>query len=315
MGRSRLASISVVLLLAGCGQSAAPSSTPSIAPGTTTAASPAVATATPAPTPNAVTEHIDVAGLTRDYIVVTPSDIATREQMPLLLVLHGAGQTMRDAQSYGFDLAAGESGAVVVYPQGKKDPLFPNRPGYAWNAGASDTGVDDVALIKALIQRLTAKYAIDSKVIFVVGASNGGQMAYRAACELSDRIAAVGDISGALLVDCQPSSRVSVIDIHGMADTMIPPSGGGEGCLPKQCPPLHDTQDAWRQIDGCSGDPSITTIAPESVETEWAACDDATAVAFIRAGNTNHFLQGIQFDPAEVVWAFLKAHPRSTGPS
>ena len=38
-------------------------------------------------------------------------------------------QTMHNAESYGFDLAATEHGAVVVYPQGKKDPLFPDRPG------------------------------------------------------------------------------------------------------------------------------------------------------------------------------------------
>jgi polyhydroxybutyrate depolymerase len=265
------------------------------------------------PSPTVVDAHIEVGGLTRDYRVVVPPDVSAREPMPLLLVLHGAGQTMLDAESYGFDVPAMESGAVVVYPRGEKDPLFPHRPGWAWNAGAADTGVDDVAFIKALIERLKAEYAIDSRAIFILGASNGGQMAYRAACELSDRIAAVGDISGALLVDCHPSSPVSVIDVHGMADTMTPPAGGGEGCLPKECPPLDDTQEAWRQVDGCTGDPTITTIAPDSVETEWAACDDGTAVAFIRAGHTNHFMHGLQFDFPSVTWAFLKDHPRPAG--
>ena len=143
-------------------------------------------------------------------------------------------------------------------------------------------------------------------------------MAYRAACELSDRIAAVGDIDGVLLVDCQPSSPVSVVDVRGMADTIwTPPEGGGEGCQPRPggCPPLDDIQEAWRQIDGCTGDPTLTTIAPDSVETVWTACEDGTAVAFVRAGGADHFMNGVDFDFVGLTWAFLVGHPRSVGAS
>jgi polyhydroxybutyrate depolymerase len=304
------------LLLVGCSGGSAPTATPTpraVGPAATPSAP---ATATPPATRTVTNAHIEVGGLTRDYRVVAPPDVSTRAQLPLLLVLHGAGQAIGDAESYGFDLAVMESGAVVVYPQGKNDPLFPDRPGHSWNAGAADTGVDDVAFIKALIERLTADYPIDPNRVFVMGASNGGQMAYRAACELSDRIAAVGDVSGTLLVDCQPSSPVSVIDLRGMADTIYtPPSGGGEGCLPLLCPPLADTQEAWRRIDGCIGDPTMIQIAPTSVETEWTACQDGTSVAFIRAANANHFMDGLDFDFVSVIWAFLKDHPRSAGTS
>jgi len=307
------------LLLAGCGGTTVPpTASPAAAPATSSVPTPTTPLTAPAATPvqsaTVLDTHIEVGDLTRDYRVVAPPDVSTREPLPLLLVLHGGGQTFRDAESYGYDVPAMESGAVVVYPQGKKDPLFPDRPGFAWNAGAADTGVDDVAFIKALIERLTTEYAIDSRAIFILGASNGGQMAYRAACELSDRIAAVGDINGVLLVDCQPSSPVSVIDVRGMADTeWTPPSGGGDGCLPRECPPLADIQEAWRQIDGCTGDPTMTTIAPDSVETAWAACDDGTAVAFIRAGNADHFMYGVNFDFVGLTWAFLVGHPRSAG--
>jgi polyhydroxybutyrate depolymerase len=309
----------LALLLAGCGGSTAtPTASSAAAPATssvpTPTTPPTAPPATSAPSATVVDAHIEVGDLTRDYRLVVPPDVSAPEPMPLLLVLHGAGQTMLDAESYGFDVPAMESGAVVVYPRGEKDPLFPDRPGYAWNAGAADTGVDDVAFIKALIERLTAEYAIDSRAIFILGASNGGQMAYRAACALSDRIAALGDISGTLLVDCQPSSPVSVIDVRGMADTTwTPPSGGGEGCLPKECPPLDDTQEAWRQIDGCTGDPTMIQIAPTSVETEWTACQDGTAVAFIRAANADHFMDGVDFDFVSVIWTYLMNHARAAG--
>ena len=150
-GRVAVGCLVITLLLVGCGGGSVPTTTQ--APTTATQSATPETSPSPTSTPGLLvaTKHIQVDGLTRDYRVVTPpaitccaplpsalhSDLA----VPLVLVLHGAGQTMHAAESYGFDLAATQSGAVVVYPQGKKDPLFPTRPGYAWNAGASDTGV------------------------------------------------------------------------------------------------------------------------------------------------------------------------------
>ena len=302
----------LLVVLAGC--SSASAATPSPNSATSTPMPATSLRPTPAPTPNRVTASIDVGGVTREYTVVTPPDVSNRVQLPLLLVLHGAEQTMQVIESYGFDVAALESGAVVVYPQGEKDPERPGRQGYIWNSGQTDTGFDDVAFVRALLDRMEADYPIDPGRVFIEGASNGGQMAYRAACELSDRIAAVGDISGTLLVDCQPSSPVSVIDLRGMADPIwTPPAGGGQGCKPLDCPPLAVTQETWRRIDGCTGDPTMIQIAPTSVETEWTTCEDGTAVAFIRAANADHFMDGVDFDFVRLIWAFLNDHPRSGG--
>jgi polyhydroxybutyrate depolymerase len=324
-GRVVVACLAITLLTVGCGGG---SSLPTTRAATTLTPMPATsATTTPVQTPAAsppttpaasplvfATEQIQVDRLTRDYLVVTAQPGMSSAAAPLLLVLHGATQTMWDAEAYGFDAAVRQSGAVVVYLQGERDPDHPTAQGYIWNSGSTDTGVNDVAFVQALIERLTADYAIDSRSIFVLGASNGGQMAYRAACELSDHIAAVGDVNGPLLVDCQPSSPVSVIDVRGMTDTIwTPPSGGGQGCLPMSCPPLDDTQEAWRQIDGCIGDPAMITIAPKSIETEWTACEDGTAVAFIRAASADHFMRGADFDVPGVMWAFLRDHPSSGG--
>jgi polyhydroxybutyrate depolymerase len=316
-GQVVVACLAITLLTVGCGggsslTTARATTTPTPTPATS-------ATTTPVQTPAAsplvfATEQIQVDRLTRDYLVVTPPPGMSSAAAPLLLVLHGGAQTMWDAEAYGFDTAVRESGAVVVYLQGERDPDHPTAQGYIWNSGSTDTGVNDVAFVQALIERLTADYAIDSRAIFVLGASNGGQMAYRAACELSDHIAAVGDVNGPLLVDCQPTSPVSIIDVRGMADTIwTPPSGGGQGCLPLSCPPLDDTQEAWRQIDGCTGDPAKITIAPKSVETEWTSCEGGTTVAFIRAASADHFMRGADFDVPGVMWAFLRDHPSSSG--
>jgi polyhydroxybutyrate depolymerase len=304
----------LALALASCGGSAS-SLTPSPSTAGATRASAAASTPSPAATPGRTAEiaQIDVDGQTRDFTVVAPPDVATSDPLPLLLVLHGAGQTMREPQLWGYSRFVTDPGAVVVYPQGKKDPLFPDRPGYAWNAGAADTGTDDVAFIAALIGQMEATYPIDPTRVFIAGGSNGGQMAYRAACELADRILGVVVLSGSLLVDCRPVRPLLVIDVHGMSDTIQPPEGGGIGCQPVQCPALAKTMERLRQIDGCSADPDVSEIAPGTTAIDYGSCNDGSALRFIQATGVNHLLEGIQIDFAAVTWQFLMAHHRSTG--
>ncbi len=314
--RGRIATGLLALTLVGCGGGGAPSASPTLAGVSATptsagaSATPPVATASATPTVTA--GHIEVGGLTRDYLVATPPDVAGRDPLPLLLVLHGAELTMQDARSIsGFDVMALDPGAIVVYPQGERDPDDPQRTGYVWNSGQRDTGFDDVGFLSALIDRTEADYPVDPNRVFILGGSNGGQMAYQFACEHPDRVAAVADVVGALLVDCQPSQPVSVIDIHGIADRMIPVGGGGQGCLPMQCPPLADTMERWRQIDGCTSDPTVTEDAM-TVERTWTDCDGGTAVTFITAKGKGHDWYTSNPDDRAVTWDFFMHHPRQS---
>jgi len=327
----RIAAACLALVLAGCSGNGAPSATPSLAAATPTP-TPSLAAATVTPTavtptasvttatPSApasappVAAHIEVDGLTRDYLVVTPPDVADRDPLPLLLVLHGAGQTMRDARGVtGFDVMALDPGAVVAYLQGE-DSFLGKYTG--WNAGATVTGVDDVAFIKALIDRMEADYPVDPNRVFILGGSNGGQMAYLAACELSSRVAAVADVIGAMLVPCHPSQPVSVIAIHGDADEIIPIDGGKvEYCPPLvECPSFAATMKRWREIDRCTGDPTVTENA-KTVETSWADCEGGTAITFIKVIGKGHTWYTSDPDDRAVTWDFFMNHPRSAGTS
>ncbi len=91
-------------------------------------------------------------------------------------------------------------------------------------------------------------------------------MAYRLACQLSDKIAAVAPVSGQRVFDdCHPKRPVAVLHIHGTADPCAPYNGGKAcgGCWSKivgfsipgntwQCPSVHDALDAEAKINGCS---------------------------------------------------------------
>ncbi len=317
----RTAALGSVLVVAACGGNpplATPSPVPSPAPVPTASPAPSLAP-TPAPTPTVTTAHIEVDGRTRDYMLVTPPDVVMafaagggRDWLPLLFVLHGHTQTMNDAAAIsGFNAMAMDPGAVIVYPQGY---------GQSWNAGAccepaNVDGVDDVAFISALIDRMEADYPVDPNRVFVLGGSNGGEMAERVACDLSGRVAAIADVIGTLLVDCQPSQPVSIIAIHGADDVQIPIDGGltdDHSCQDAPCPAFADVMERWRQLDGCPGDPTVTTDTYTS-ETTWTSCDAGTAVTFMKAIGKGHEWYTSNPDDRAVTWAFFMNHPRSAG--
>ncbi len=96
--------------------------------------------------------------------------------------------------------------------------------------------VDDVEFVRRLLDTIEEQYSIDPTHVFAAGHSNGGFMAYWLACELSDRIVAVGLQSGGLgLASCDPAQPVSLLHIHGTADTNVPiaasaPTGSSSNC-------------------------------------------------------------------------------------
>ncbi len=68
---------------------------------------------------------------------------------------------------------------------------------------------------------------MDPARVFAVGVSAGGMMAYRLGCELSGRVTGVGAVAGAMILDdCRPTRPLSVIEIHGTADQLVPYEGG-----------------------------------------------------------------------------------------
>lgn len=74
---------------------------------------------------------------------------------------------------------------------------------------------------------VSSAYPVDPKRSYATGFSNGAQMSYRVALELSDRIAAIAAMSGARFADGRrPSRPVPVPHIHATADGVYPLEGG-----------------------------------------------------------------------------------------
>ena len=194
----------------------------------------------------------DLEGHHRVYKLFLPQNYSDTIKFPLIIYLHAYGWTAEQDMNYTqFYKVADTSGFIVVYPSG-----VPN-----WNSGIADnkkwpaTGVDDVRFINALIDSLSSEYSIDPGRVFACGYSNGGFMAYRLACQLGNRIAAIASVGGimsySVATNCNPTREVPVLQIHGTADWWVPVNGS-EGWHS-----VDETVSYWTTFNNCTNADTI----------------------------------------------------------
>jgi polyhydroxybutyrate depolymerase len=242
--------------------------------------------------------------------------------LPLVVAMHSYGSDGAGLESYfGLDPAADERGLFVVYPDGTVDAS--GRRFFSATGACCDfydTGVDDVAFVEALIDRIESTYAIDTSRVYAIGHSNGGFMSYRLACDLSERFAAIVSLEGAMWDDptrCHPTAPVAVLEVHGTDDVIISPAGGDvvDGYPDRVYPPLSLTMASWATLDGCDGTtrpgPDPGTLDDETsqptVARMWNGCR-AEVELWMNVGGT-HFPQLTPQWPVAVL-DFLLSHPR-----
>jgi polyhydroxybutyrate depolymerase len=297
-----------------------------------------ITSARPAVTPRAPTVDGSLRtpdGRVRTYHLYVPSTVeesADAAPVPLLVALHGGtGSGRQFERTSGFDGLAESNRFVVVYPDGiGVDPDGTRLR--TWNGGAccgpaARLDVDDVGFVEMLIDAVEAQQPIDPDRVFAAGHSNGGILAYRLACELSDRIAAIGVQSASLEIDdCAPSHAVSVLHIHGDADQNLPIIGG-RGPASIAGVSFHPPREGFRKLateDGCAPAPTPATRPdpshPDLMVTTWKECDAGAQVAFVTVSGAPHQWMGHPspapgvvgepyqgLDSSRLIWGFLDA--------
>jgi polyhydroxybutyrate depolymerase len=262
---------------------------------------------------------IVLGGRTRDYFVHTPPAYKGKTPLPLVLVLHGATESAENVERLsGMSAKADQENFLVAYPTGTG--RLKNIP--TWNSGACcgyamENKVDDVAFLRALLEKVEKDYSVDPKRVYATGISNGGMMSYRLACELSDKFAAISPVEGAQDLPCLPTSPVSVIVFHGTADHLVPFNGGS---TPYQMGSIRsdtsvaDTIAFWVNYDGCT--PTPRHAQTEEVHTDiYSNCRAGTAVALYAIQGGHHMWPGTAISsnsvPAtDLMWTFFKEHPK-----
>jgi polyhydroxybutyrate depolymerase len=206
------------------------------------------------------TGSIVVGGVTHTYVVNVPVKLG--RSVPLVFSFHGHyGTGASQTRLTGLSALSESYGFIVVYPDGL------NR---AWNDGrAVSAGSDDIGLVKALIADFSRRYPIDPKRVYVNGFSNGATFAHYAGCMLANQIAAIAAVSGSMPTEdagtCRPSRPLSVLEIAGTADPIMPFAGGPITLLGMSRSTVlsaEQTVSMWAGVDKCAAPSPAASLAP-----------------------------------------------------
>ena len=251
---------------------------------------------------------ITVNGLQRNYMVHVPATQIPKAPFPVVIMLHGGGGTGRAAKrETGWAEKADKEGFLAVFPNAlARDPArrsrFAGNP-QLWNDGSNrfhpaQNAVDDVRFLDAMLDDLLTKFNVDNKRVYVTGFSNGASMTFRIGTELSERIAAIAPVAGALWEKPQPLKRpVPMIYITGTDDTLNPieggvprlatgrQMGGGSG---KAKPPVRDSILKWAGMIGCPAKPRDISKSNGVLTERYGPGGEGAEVVFVKIEGLGH---------------------------
>ena len=202
---------------------------------------------------------------------------------PIVFFLHGSGGTIG-----GFRTRSGvhDVGVIGVYPQGEEnawntDPKPTNQ--CEWSDFDCIEDPDEGAFMAAIISELRSLGAMGN--VYVIGTSNGGALANRLAVNAGPELPIAGFVSFVTqLLQAPPRSgpgslnyntpssgnpKVSVLNIMGTADPLIPYNGGSSavfgGDNAFSLYSALDSMQVWAAHNGCSTTPIITSVCTDTM--------------------------------------------------
>ena len=254
---------------------------------------------------------IDVVqdGVTRVVSLHVPLG-GNQSPLALVLALGGAGQSGLDfAEDSGYSRLADRARFLVAYPTATGARPF-------WNMNGHVPGKpDDVEFLRIALDRIEDAACVDRGRVYATGVSNGGGMAARLGCDLADRLTAVAPVAGGYgtLPACHPARALPILEIHGLADQVVPYAGKG----PQRSGNAWDYVGMWRHIDGCQGAPRRTAPQRRVTEFAWQSCAAGSEVVHVRIDGERHGWPGWAstrpsppgpFSSTVRTWTFFAAH-------
>lgn len=246
-----------------------------------------------------ITKQLTVNGITREYIVHIPESYTGTVSYPLVLSFHGLGSNMEFNYGYTkFDELGESENFIAVHPNGISNQ---------W--GATINNNDDIDFVDALLDQLEEDYNIESSRIYSTGMSNGGFLSFILACELSDRIAAIGSVTGSMfrisINNCNPTRPVPILQIHGTEDNIVAYSD------------VADVLDFWTSHNNTDHTPATYNIPDVDAEDGstverfvYLNGDDDVEVQHLKVTGGGHdwpgFRGNMDIDATEEVWNFVK---------
>jgi len=281
-------------------------------------------------------ESIKVGGRTRTYRLFVPSDLPN--PVPVVFVFHGT-----ETPGHGIDSIVkitrfeeiGEIHHVLI--------IFPEAYEGNWNDGRLNNraesyrdGIDDIAFVDAMLAQTEHDYHVDRTRIDATGFSNGAIFCHYLAAHRSDVFAAIAAVGGPIAIPYSawfhPALPVSLLEIHGTSDPVVPYRGGRITDDGGEVLGVEATAELWAKTDRCSRDYIEIPVPHRTAQNdcypqcfEWSQGKDGTDVVLYRiiaGGHTwpgnppglfSSFFLGkvcLDFDASELIWKFFRDHPR-----
>jgi predicted peptidase len=163
-------------------------------------------------------------GTESPYVVFVPHDYDGKKEYPVILFLHGAGETKNPKAKKEGKMPVEVGIGPAIKKQEKTFPaivVIPRAEGFGWGA---DTANAKRAL--AMLDATMKEYKTDPKRVYLTGLSMGGMGTWSIATAEPDRFAAIVPICGR----GDPSKAEKLKDLpvwafHGDKDTAVNVSG------------------------------------------------------------------------------------------
>jgi predicted peptidase len=170
------------------------------------------------------TDHVykNADGHESKYVVFVPHDYDGKKEVPVILFLHGAGETKSDQPKAKMPVEVGIGPAIK-----KREKTFPFLT-IIPQAETRGWGVSGESAKRALamLEETTKAYKTDAKKVYLTGLSMGGMGTWSIATAMPDKFAAIVPICGR--GDPKQAEKLKDLPIwafHGDADTSVNVSG------------------------------------------------------------------------------------------
>jgi predicted peptidase len=161
-------------------------------------------------------------GTTSPYVVFVPKDYDDKKEYPVILFLHGAGETKSEKKDAKMPVEVGIGPAIK---KREKDFPFivviPQAEGFGWGADKANA-----KRALAMLDEVMKAYKIDPKRQILTGLSMGGMGTWSIAIAHPDRFAAIVPICG--FGDTKSAEKIKDLPcwcFHGDADMAVKVSG------------------------------------------------------------------------------------------
>lgn len=300
------------------------------------AASPSSGCELPPASASTTTAAFSAAGDVGDYVLATPGRAAHSSPLPMVVDLHGW------SESAAVQTAASGWGAYGMTHQFMTVTPEVHFAVPHWDVAL---GSHDLGYLSALVTHVERTSCVDQRRIFFTGYSDGAFMTSSVACQLANRVAAVGMVAGIENPPgCHPTRPVPAVAFHGTADPYVA-YGGGQGpkalglpaadgsgktlgqeesqsTMPR-LPPIPANTAAWARRNHCSPHPTTSAVA-HGVTLLRYTCPKNATVELYRISGGGHAWPGSTFtasissavgfttmaiDADDIMWRFFEQHP------